>query len=81
MHDVHRRHAADHLQRRRAGPVTLRLRSDRNNGIKNDLGIFAQDRWTLGRITLNLGLRYDWFIGETRESAVLPSRSCAGALR
>ena len=28
----------------------------------------------MGRITLNLGLRYDQFIGETRESSVLPSR-------
>ena len=54
--------------------VTLRLPSDRNNGIKRDLGLYAQDRWSMGRITLNLGLRFDQFIGETRESAVLPSR-------
>ncbi len=33
-----------------------------------------QDRWMMGRITLNLGLRYDQFIGETRESKVLPNR-------
>ena len=25
----------------------------------------------MGRVTLNLGLRYDWFIGETQESEVL----------
>ena len=31
----------------------------------------------MGRVTLNLGLRYDQFIGETRESAVLPSRFSA----
>lgn len=54
--------------------VTLRLPSDRNNGIDRDLGIYLQDRWSLGRITLNLGLRYDQFIGETRESKVLASR-------
>jgi len=54
--------------------VTLRLPSDRNNGIKQDLGFFAQDRWTLGRVTLNLGIRYDHFIGESRESKVLASR-------
>ena len=44
------------------------------NGIKRDLGLFVQDRWAMGRITLNLGLRYDQFIGETRESEVLPNR-------
>ncbi|HET9358969.1 MAG TPA: carboxypeptidase regulatory-like domain-containing protein [Vicinamibacterales bacterium] len=54
--------------------VTLRLPTDRSNGIKADTGIFVQDRWTMNRITLNLGLRYDWFIGETRESLVTPSR-------
>ena len=59
--------------------VTLRLPSDRNNGIKQDLGFYLQDRWSLGRVTLNLGLRYDHFIGESRESSVLPSRHGAGA--
>ena len=59
--------------------ATLRLPSDRNNGIDRDLGIYIQDRWSLGRVTLNLGLRYDQFIGETRESSVLPSRHGAGA--
>ncbi|HEX6214221.1 MAG TPA: carboxypeptidase regulatory-like domain-containing protein [Vicinamibacterales bacterium] len=57
----------------------LRLPSDRSNGVDRDLGIYLQDRWTLGRVTLNLGLRYDQFIGETRESIVLPSRHGAGA--
>ncbi len=57
----------------------LRLPSDRNNGIKRDLGIYAQDRWSLGRITINAGVRFDQFIGETRESTVLPSRHGAGA--
>jgi hypothetical protein len=28
-----------------------------------DLGVFAQDRWTAGRATLNLGVRYDTFKG------------------
>jgi hypothetical protein len=58
--------------------VTLRLPTDRRNGIKADVGIYAQDRWTLGRATLNLGLRYDWFQGETREGEVLPNRYNAG---
>ena len=59
--------------------VTLRLPNDRANGIKRDLGIYAQDRWSLGRITINAGVRFDQFIGETRESIVLPSRHGAGA--
>ena len=59
--------------------VTLRLPSDRNNGIQMDLGLYAQDRWSLGRVTLNLGLRYDNFIGESRESSILSSRLSGGA--
>ena len=26
-----------------------------------DCGLYAQDAWTIDRLTLNLGLRYDWF--------------------
>ncbi|MSO34934.1 MAG: carboxypeptidase regulatory-like domain-containing protein [Acidobacteria bacterium] len=59
--------------------ATLRLPSDRNNGINRDLGIYAQDRWSMGRVTLNLGVRFDQFIGETRESSVLASRHGAAA--
>jgi Carboxypeptidase regulatory-like domain len=58
--------------------VTLRLPTDRRNGIKADTGIFAQDKWTVGRATVNAGLRYDWFIGESLESDVLPSRFNSG---
>ncbi len=54
--------------------VTLRLPNDMRNGIKRDLGVFVQDRWLMGRMTLNLGLRYDNFVGDTRESEVLPNR-------
>ena len=58
--------------------TTLRLPIDRRNGIKADTGIFLQDRWTMSRVTWNLGLRYDWFIGETQESEVTPSRFNSG---
>ena len=59
--------------------ATLRLPSDRNNGVDRDLGLFLQDKWAMGRVTLNLGLRYDQFIGESRESSILPSRFGPGA--
>ncbi len=59
--------------------VTLRLPTHLRNGIKADVGIYAQDRWTMGRATLNLGLRFDWFQGETQESEILPSRLSDGA--
>jgi len=29
--------------------------------LRADMGMFAQDRWTIGRLTTNAGLRYDWF--------------------
>ena len=29
--------------------------------LNNDLGLFAQDRWTMNRFTLNLALRFDYF--------------------
>jgi hypothetical protein len=29
----------------------------------NELGLFAQDQWIMDRLTLNLGVRYDWFYG------------------
>jgi hypothetical protein len=58
--------------------VTLRLPMDARNGIKRDLGLFVQDRWSMGRITLNLGLRFDNFVGDSRESEILPNRFNAG---
>jgi Carboxypeptidase regulatory-like domain len=58
--------------------VTLRLPLDRRNGIKADTGIFLQDRWTMSRVTWSLGVRYDWFIGETQPSEVTPSRFNSG---
>src|SRR4051812_2259695 len=42
--------------------VTLRIPTDRNNSIKNDSGVFVQDKWTISRATINAGLRWDWFI-------------------
>lgn len=35
------------------------------NRTKADLGIFAQDQWNIRRLTLNYGVRFDYFRGET----------------
>ena len=40
------------------GPTTLEQR------VKKDLGFFAQDTWTMNKLTLNLGARYDLFNAE-----------------
>jgi hypothetical protein len=34
---------------------------DEQQTIKADLGIYAQDKWTVKRMTANLGLRFDYF--------------------
>ncbi|HYM24754.1 MAG TPA: hypothetical protein VEU08_16165, partial [Vicinamibacterales bacterium] len=54
--------------------VTLRMPTDARNAIKMDAGIFAQDRWTMGRATLNAGVRYDQFIGATLPESLPASR-------
>jgi hypothetical protein len=54
--------------------VTLRIPTDRRNAIKEDLGIFAQDKWTINRATINLGLRYDQFVGATLPETLPASR-------
>ena len=33
------------------------------NRFRHDMGIYAQDQWAIRRLTLNLGLRYDYFNG------------------
>ena len=40
------------------GPTTLQQK------VKQDLGFFAQDAWTMNKLTLNLGARYDLFNAE-----------------
>jgi carboxypeptidase family protein len=47
-----------------------------------DLGIFAQDQWTVKRLTLNAGLRYDYFNASVPAQSLpatrfLPARSYA----
>ncbi len=41
---------------------------------KYDLGVFVQDSWTINRLTLNPGLRVQWFNSEIRESQAAAGR-------
>jgi hypothetical protein len=52
------------------------------NTLKADLGIFAQDQWTIRRLTLNYGVRFDYFNGYVPEQHApagpfVPERSFA----
>jgi hypothetical protein len=40
--------------------ATLSLPTNRHDNVDGDFGFFAQDRWTIKRLTMNLGLRMDW---------------------
>ena len=41
--------------------------------VDSELGVYAQDRWTLKRLTLTLGLRYDYFSDSFPEQSVGPA--------
>ena len=41
--------------------LTLHIAPSRSDTRIRTIGLFAQDQWTLDRLTLNLGLRYDHF--------------------
>jgi hypothetical protein len=42
--------------------------SDSKTAMNTDLGIYVQDSWRFRRLTLNPGLRVDWFRGSTEET-------------
>ncbi len=52
---VHGRRLHDHLQQRRPAVGHPAPADGSPQSIKADVGIYAQDRWTMGRATLNLG--------------------------
>ena len=54
--------------------VTLLLPVDQLDGITMDNGFWVNDKWTVKRATITMGLRYDWFIGYVGESAITPNR-------
>ena len=49
--------------------VLYNLPRESRNEMVADLGLFIQDTWTRGRLTLNPGLRYDYFHGRVPEQA------------
>ena len=47
------------------------------NSLNYDLGVFAQDRLTLDRLTLDLGVRFDWAKTECkRRCSRIPASAC-----
>ena len=42
--------------------------------LNGDLGLYIQDTWQLGRLTLNPGLRFERFNGEAAEQSAPPGR-------
>ncbi|MBI4263191.1 MAG: carboxypeptidase regulatory-like domain-containing protein [Acidobacteria bacterium] len=43
------------------------------NHVDTDLGLFAQDRWTINRATISLGIRYDHFASTFPEQELGPT--------
>ena len=55
-----------------AVPYSERTQTDR------DLGIFAQDTWRMGRLTLGLGVRYDYYGNSQPEQHLGPTQFTPG---
>jgi hypothetical protein len=51
----------------RALPIDFRVNID------HQFGAYVQDRWTIDRLTLNLGLRYDWFANSYPAQTIGPA--------
>ena len=58
-----RRELHVHCAARRRRSPSGRSRMLYQSRTKADLGLYAQDRWTIKRLTLNYGVRFDYFNG------------------
>ena len=45
----------------------------RPNKVSSEGGVFVQDKWTMDRLTLSLGVRFDWFNAENPQFHLGPS--------
>jgi hypothetical protein len=73
-----RREPADLIQLYRSGvPAQVIIHNtpqDSRADMNADQGIFVQDSWTLGRFTINPGVRFEHFNSSTPERSVAPGR-------
>ena len=53
--------------------LSHRAAHDRRSNVDYDFGLFAQDRWTVGRWTLQGGVRFDAFANSYPEQAIAPT--------
>ncbi|MGH9145014.1 MAG: carboxypeptidase regulatory-like domain-containing protein [Vicinamibacterales bacterium] len=73
-----RREAADLIQLYRSGvPAQVIIHNTPQDSLQmmnQDQGIYAQDTWTLGRLTINPGVRFEHFNGSIGERGVAAGR-------
>jgi hypothetical protein len=66
------------VQRYRNGvPDSVEVRNtpvNARSNLKADLGLYVQDSWTVARLTVNPGLRFEYFHGEVPEQSAPPGR-------
>ena len=77
-HSDTRQHTADLYQRYRSGvPDSVRVFNTpvlSTNLLKADLGVYAMDSWTIDRMTINPGIRLEWFNGAIASQEAPPGR-------
>ena len=54
-------------------PSSLYCPTPAKNKVSSEGGIFVQDKWTMDRVTISVGLRFDWFNSENPEYHLGPS--------
>jgi hypothetical protein len=68
----------DIIQRYRNGvPVQVQIKNTPTFAVTNlkaDLGVYVQDTWTIRRVTLSPGLRFEWFNSEVPAQSVPAGR-------
>ena len=73
-----RREAADLIQLYRTGaPAQVILHNtpqESRTDLNADQGVYVQDSWTIGRLTVNPGVRFEHFNSSTGELSALPGR-------